>query len=102
MAGLVPATHALGGSRLTRVRRCPWVTGIPRCALQPVMTFGKCVPRERSPDMPKPKFTGGCQCGAVRYAAEGEPLYAGYCFCEDCRRSSGSGFAPFMGFAAAA
>jgi hypothetical protein len=52
--------------------------------------------------MTKPKFTGGCRCGAVRYEAEGEPIYAGYCFCEDCRRSSGSGFAPFMGFAAAA
>ncbi|MFI4935784.1 MAG: GFA family protein [Caulobacterales bacterium] len=44
--------------------------------------------------------TGGCLCGAVRYEAEGEPLFAGYCFCEDCRKASGSGFIPFMGFAA--
>jgi hypothetical protein len=45
-------------------------------------------------------LTGGCLCGAVRYEAEGEPLYAGYCCCEDCRKASGSGFIPFMGFAA--
>jgi hypothetical protein len=45
---------------------------------------------------------GGCLCGALRYEARGEPLYAGYCFCDDCRRASGSGFIPFMGFAAEA
>jgi hypothetical protein len=43
--------------------------------------------------------TGGCLCGAVRYEAEGEPLYAGHCYCADCRKASGSGFVPFMGFA---
>lgn len=36
-------------------------------------------------------FTGGCLCGAVRYACSGEPAMAGHCHCEDCRRSSGSG-----------
>ena len=41
---------------------------------------------------------GGCLCGAVRYEALGEPTYAGYCFCSDCRKASGSGFIPFMGF----
>lgn len=45
------------------------------------------------------KLTGGCLCGAVRYEASGEPLYAGHCYCEDCRKASGSGFVPFMGFA---
>jgi hypothetical protein len=44
-------------------------------------------------------YTGGCLCGALRYAAAGEPLYAGYCCCADCRKASGSGFIPFMGFA---
>ena len=48
------------------------------------------------------RFTGGCLCGALRYEAEGEPLYAGYCYCGDCRKASGSGFVPFMGFSAAA
>lgn len=46
-----------------------------------------------------PRYTGGCLCGAVRYEAEGEPLYAGHCHCADCRKASGSGFIPFMGFA---
>ena len=45
---------------------------------------------------------GGCLCGALRYAAMGEPAYAGLCYCGDCRKASGSGFIPFMGFAAAA
>lgn len=44
------------------------------------------------------RYTGGCLCGAVRYEAEGEPKFAGHCYCADCRKASGSGFAPFMGF----
>ena len=47
-------------------------------------------------------ISGGCLCGRLRYQARGEPVYAGYCCCADCRRASGSGFVPFMGFAAAA
>jgi hypothetical protein len=46
--------------------------------------------------------TGGCLCGALRYEADGDPLYAGYCYCADCRKASGSGCVPFMGYAAAA
>jgi len=46
-------------------------------------------------------ITGGCLCGALRYQAQGEPTYAGYCCCADCRKASGSGFIPFMGFASA-
>ena len=45
---------------------------------------------------------GGCLCGAVRYEARGEPLYAGLCYCADCRKASGSAFVPFMGFVAEA
>lgn len=37
------------------------------------------------------KFTGGCLCGAVQYSCTGEPVMAGHCHCEDCRRSSGTG-----------
>jgi len=48
------------------------------------------------------KITGGCLCSALRYEAGGPPLYAGYCFCEDCRKASGSGFVAFMGFPASA
>jgi hypothetical protein len=52
-------------------------------------------------DSPK-RYTGGCLCGALRYEAEGEPLYAGHCYCVDCRKASGSGFVPYMGFAGSA
>jgi hypothetical protein len=40
--------------------------------------------------------TGKCQCGAIRYEAEGEPAYSALCHCEDCRRSAG---APMVGWA---
>jgi hypothetical protein len=50
----------------------------------------------------KAGYAGGCLCGAVRYAAEGDPSFAGLCYCADCRKASGSGFIPFMGFASAA
>jgi hypothetical protein len=40
---------------------------------------------------------GGCLCGAVRYHAEGDPLYAVLCHCRDCQRSSGTGHVPVMG-----
>jgi hypothetical protein len=46
--------------------------------------------------------TGGCLCGAIRYDAEGDPQYGGYCYCADCRKASGSGFIPFMGYRAGA
>ena len=46
------------------------------------------------------RYTGGCLCGALRYEAEGPPVRAGHCYCGDCRKASGSGFIPFMGFPA--
>ncbi|MGA0600182.1 GFA family protein [Caulobacter sp. KR2-114] len=52
--------------------------------------------------MAETPYVGGCLCGALRYEARGEPQFAGHCYCEDCRKASGSGFMPFMGFAAAA
>ena len=48
---------------------------------------------------PRRHYTGGCLCGALRYEADGEPTVCGYCCCADCRKASGSGFVPFMGFA---
>jgi hypothetical protein len=45
------------------------------------------------------RYNGGCLCGALRYEATGEPLFAGHCYCADCRKASGSGFMPFLGFA---
>jgi len=43
-------------------------------------------------------LTGGCHCGAVRYAVEGEPMHGGQalCHCSDCRRAAG---APMVGWA---
>jgi hypothetical protein len=45
------------------------------------------------------RYTGGCLCGALRYEADGDPLFAGLCYCADCQKASGSAFIPFMGFA---
>jgi hypothetical protein len=48
------------------------------------------------------QYAGGCLCGALRYLAQGQPRYAGHCYCKDCRKASGSGFIPFLGFARSA
>jgi len=36
---------------------------------------------------------GGCNCGAVRYRLESEPLFVHCCHCRWCQRESGSAFA---------
>jgi hypothetical protein len=48
------------------------------------------------------RYTGGCLCGAVRWEADGAPKFMCHCYCADCRKASGAGFIPFMGFAASA
>ncbi|HEX7875554.1 MAG TPA: GFA family protein [Sphingobium sp.] len=40
--------------------------------------------------------TGRCQCGAIHYEAQGEPVYSALCHCSDCRKSAG---APMVGWA---
>jgi len=46
------------------------------------------------------EFTGGCLCGAVRYAGKGDPVIAGHCYCVDCRKASGTGHGSHMGMMA--
>ena len=39
--------------------------------------------------------TGGCQCGAVRYKAEGDIGFPHLCHCRMCQKAGGSYFLPF-------
>jgi len=41
-------------------------------------------------------FSGGCACGAIRYSAEGEPLFSMNCHCRDCQRETGSAYAAVL------
>lgn len=42
---------------------------------------------------------GGCLCGAVRYAVEGEPIVVALCHCSMCRRSAGAPLVAWAMFA---
>jgi hypothetical protein len=35
------------------------------------------------------KIEGGCYCGALRYAVDGDPLFKGQCHCRECQYISG-------------
>lgn len=41
-------------------------------------------------------LTGGCQCGAVRYALHAEPMTLYACHCTECQRQTGGSFALSM------
>ena len=41
-------------------------------------------------------WTGGCQCGAVRYRLDAEPVGSNVCHCRMCQKAGGG---PFMAFA---
>jgi len=43
-------------------------------------------------------FTGGCQCGAVRYRVAGPLQHASICNCRMCQKALGNFFAPFASF----
>jgi Glutathione-dependent formaldehyde-activating enzyme len=40
-------------------------------------------------------YTGGCQCGSVRYVLA-EPIRLAACHCKECQRKSGSAFGMSM------
>jgi len=41
-------------------------------------------------------ITGGCACGAIRYACTAEPNATLHCQCRDCQHSSGTGHLSVM------
>ena len=43
----------------------------------------------------KPVLTGGCQCGAVRFALSAVPVKISICHCRMCQKASGAPFASF-------
>ena len=45
------------------------------------------------------RITGGCQCGAVRYALHEQPTDPHICHCRMCQKAFGSFFAPLAGVA---
>lgn len=43
-----------------------------------------------------PVHTGGCQCGAIRYRAEGELTDSSICHCRMCQKAFGAYYAPLV------
>jgi hypothetical protein len=46
------------------------------------------------------EYVGGCQCGEVRYRAEGPRDRASVCYCRVCQKASGGPFMAFVRFPA--
>ena len=46
-------------------------------------------------DAAKPVLTGGCQCGAIRFAVSKSPSRISICHCRMCQKATGAPFASF-------
>jgi hypothetical protein len=46
-------------------------------------------------------YTGGCDCGAIRYTVVGEPMVMNDCQCRQCQRDSGTGRGSHLTFVGA-
>lgn len=46
-------------------------------------------------DETKPVLSGGCQCGAIRFAVNTAPTRISICHCRMCQKASGAPFASF-------
>jgi hypothetical protein len=46
-------------------------------------------------DATTPVLTGGCQCGAIRFALNAAPVKISICHCRMCQKASGAPFASF-------
>ena len=44
------------------------------------------------------RFSGGCQCGDVRYEIDADPVFSAQCSCRDCQMASGTGHSTFAAF----
>lgn len=44
------------------------------------------------------RYSGGCACGAVRYATRSEPDFQNHCQCGDCQKRSGTGHGSYLSF----
>jgi hypothetical protein len=49
-----------------------------------------------------PPYSGGCQCGAVRFRADAEPKRASICHCRMCQKAMAAPFGAFATFPLAA
>lgn len=44
------------------------------------------------------KYTGGCQCGHIRYSLSGEPTSPHFCHCRMCQRLAGAPIVAWVDF----